>query len=49
MARIAGVDIPKEKRVVIALTYVFGIGKTRFTRDLSSLVEFPKNKKKLKI
>lgn len=29
MARIAGVDIPREKRVVIALTYVFGIGRTR--------------------
>ena len=29
MARIAGVDIPREKRVVIALTYIFGIGKTR--------------------
>lgn len=27
MARIAGVDIPKEKRVEIALTYIFGIGK----------------------
>jgi small subunit ribosomal protein S13 len=26
MARIAGVDIPREKRVVISLTYVFGIG-----------------------
>ena len=26
MARIAGVDIPREKRVEIALTYVFGIG-----------------------
>ncbi len=28
MARIAGINIPKEKRVVIALTYVFGIGKS---------------------
>lgn len=27
MARIAGVDIPREKRVVIALTYIFGIGR----------------------
>ncbi|WP_139905848.1 30S ribosomal protein S13 [Clostridium thermarum] len=26
MARIAGVDIPKEKRVEVALTYIFGIG-----------------------
>ena len=29
MARIAGVDIPREKRVVISLTYVYGIGSSR--------------------
>src|ERR1044071_5128199 len=29
MARIAGVDIPREKRLVISLTYVFGVGPTR--------------------
>ncbi len=29
MARIAGVDLPKEKRVEIGLTYIFGIGRTR--------------------
>lgn len=29
MARIAGVDIPKNKRGVIALTYIFGIGRSR--------------------
>ena len=29
MARIAGVDIPKNKRGVIALTYIFGIGSSR--------------------
>lgn len=29
MARIAGVDIPREKRIEIALTYIFGIGPTR--------------------
>lgn len=28
MARIAGVDIPRNKRVVISLTYIYGIGKT---------------------
>jgi small subunit ribosomal protein S13 len=28
MARIAGIDIPREKRVVISLTYIFGVGKT---------------------
>ncbi len=27
MARIAGIDIPREKRVIIALTYIYGIGK----------------------
>ncbi len=34
MARIAGVDIPKQKRGVIALTYIFGIGKSRAQRIL---------------
>ncbi|WP_430906966.1 30S ribosomal protein S13 [Maribacter sp. 2-571] len=29
MARIAGIDVPKQKRGVIALTYIFGIGKSR--------------------
>ncbi len=29
MARIAGIDIPREKRVEIALTYIYGIGLTR--------------------
>ena len=28
MARIAGIDLPREKRVVIGLTYIYGIGKT---------------------
>ena len=32
MARIAGVDLPREKRVEIGLTYVFGVGRTR-SRD----------------
>jgi len=29
MARISGVDVPREKRVEIALTYIYGIGRTR--------------------
>lgn len=29
MARIAGVDVPRDKRVVISLTYIYGIGNTR--------------------
>lgn len=35
MARIAGVDIPREKRVVIALTYIFGIGKPTASKILA--------------
>lgn len=35
MARIAGVDLPREKRVEIALTYIFGIGKTTSQRILA--------------
>jgi small subunit ribosomal protein S13 len=34
MARIAGVDIPKNKRGVIALTYIFGLGKSRAIENL---------------
>lgn len=34
MARIAGVDLPKDKRVEIGLTYVFGIGRTSATKIL---------------
>lgn len=36
MARIAGIDIPKNKRGVIALTYIFGIGKTRAKEILAN-------------
>ena len=36
MARIAGVDIPRDKRVVIALTYIFGIGKFSAEKILNS-------------
>ena len=32
MARIAGVDIPREKRLEISLTYIYGIGRTSATR-----------------
>ncbi len=34
MARIAGVDIPKDKRTVIALTYIYGIGATASVKIL---------------
>ncbi|MFZ9087865.1 MAG: 30S ribosomal protein S13 [Pontimonas sp.] len=36
MARIAGVDIPREKRVEVALTYVFGVGRTRAQQTLAA-------------
>ncbi|GAA0725037.1 MULTISPECIES: 30S ribosomal protein S13 [Aquimarina] len=36
MARIAGVDIPKQKRGVIALTYIFGIGRSRAKEILAT-------------
>ena len=36
MARIAGIDIPKNKRGVIALTYIFGIGNTRAKQILAN-------------
>ena len=29
MARISGVDVPNDKRVEIALTYIYGVGRTR--------------------
>ena len=35
MARIAGIDLPKNKRGVIGLTYIFGIGKSRAKEILS--------------
>jgi len=35
MARIAGVDLPKEKRVEIGLTYIYGIGRTRSNKILA--------------
>lgn len=35
MARLAGVDLPREKRIEIALTYVYGIGRTRAQQTLA--------------
>lgn len=37
MARIAGVDLPRNKPISIALTYIFGIGRTRASQILASL------------
>ncbi len=37
MARIAGVDLPRDKRIEIGLTYVFGIGRSRANQILGAL------------
>ncbi|MDV6168337.1 30S ribosomal protein S13 [Flavobacterium sp. DG1-102-2] len=44
MARIAGVDIPKNKRGVIALTYIFGIGNSR-AKDILEKANVSEDKK----
>lgn len=44
MARIAGVDLPKEKRAEIGLTYIYGIGKSRAQKILDTL-KIDRNKK----
>jgi small subunit ribosomal protein S13 len=36
MARLVGVDLPREKRVEIALTYIFGVGRTRAAETLTN-------------
>ena len=36
MARLAGVDLPREKRMEIALTYIYGIGRTRAKETLAA-------------
>ncbi|GAA1625443.1 MULTISPECIES: 30S ribosomal protein S13 [Leucobacter] len=36
MARLAGVDIPREKRVEIALTYIYGVGRTSALKTLEA-------------
>lgn len=36
MARIAGVDLPREKRMEIALTYIYGVGRTRAAETLAA-------------
>ncbi|MDI2126866.1 30S ribosomal protein S13 [Yinghuangia seranimata] len=36
MARLVGVDLPREKRVEVALTYIFGVGRTRALETLSN-------------
>ena len=36
MARLVGVDLPRDKRVEIALTYIFGVGRTRAQQTLAA-------------
>ena len=36
MARLVGVDLPREKRLEVALTYIFGVGKTRAAETLAA-------------
>lgn len=44
MARIAGVDLPREKRVEVALTYIYGIGRS-LSAHLSDEAKVPPSKK----
>lgn len=41
MARVAGVDLPREKRLEIALTYIFGVGRTRSKEILEATALSP--------
>jgi small subunit ribosomal protein S13 len=41
MARVAGVDLPREKRMEIALTYIFGVGRTRSKEILDATAISP--------
>jgi small subunit ribosomal protein S13 len=42
MARISGVDIPREKRLEISLTYIFGIGRTR-AKEITTALDIDPN------
>ena len=44
MARIAGIDLPRNKRIEIALTYIYGIGRTTATRVLQEARVEPSTK-----
>jgi len=44
LARIAGIDLPRNKRIEIALTYIFGIGRTSATRVLKEAAVDPSTK-----
>lgn len=44
MARIAGVDLPRNKRIEVGLTYIFGIGRSRSRKVLASISIDPNKK-----
>ena len=44
MARIAGVDLPRNKRVVVALTYIYGVGKAR-AKELVEFAQIPESQR----
>ena len=44
MARIAGVNIPTQKRVEVALTYIFGVGRTR-AKNICTKLSIPENRR----
>jgi len=41
MARLVGVDLPREKRLEVALTYIYGVGRTRARKALEATGESP--------
>jgi small subunit ribosomal protein S13 len=44
VARIAGVNIPTQKRVEVALTYIFGVGRTR-AKNICTKLSIPENRR----
>ena len=46
MARLVGVDLPRDKRMEIALTYIFGVGRTRAAETLSATGVDPNKRSK---
>ena len=43
MARIAGIDLPREKRIEIGLTYIYGIGRTSANKILAAGRDQPRH------
>jgi small subunit ribosomal protein S13 len=44
LAHIAGVELPKDKRIIVGLTYIYGIGRT-ISRDILRKVDIDENKR----